>query len=188
MNTHLETNDTANMNRREAIKRAGFLLGVSLTTPMITATLNAQSTPGTGALKRGQLRIVSAIADRILPKTDTPGALDVGVPELIDTLFKSYLTQDEQKTFTKGLTAVNQAARKAHDKAFVQLDGSQQDSVLKGIADSDKPFFRKMREMTISGYFTSEEVMKNVLNYDFIPGMWKACIDIDEVGNRAWAH
>lgn len=188
MDTQIETNDTANMNRREAIKRAGFLLGVTLSTPMITATLNAQSTPGTGALKRGQLRAVSAIADRILPKTDTPGALDVGVPDLIDTLYKSYLTKDEQRTFRRGLTAVNKAAQAAHDKNFVQLEGSQQDSVLKGISESDQPFFRKMREMTISGYFTSEEVMKNVLNYDFIPGMWKGCVDIDEVGNRVWAH
>lgn len=30
--------------------------------------------------------------------------------------------------------------------------------------------------------------MKNVLNYDFIPGMWKGCVDVSEVGNKVWAE
>ena len=47
-------------------------------------------------------------------------------------------------------------------------------------------FFAKMKELTLTGYFTSEKVGKEVLNYDPIPGDYKGCRDIEEVGNVNW--
>ena len=191
MDTNEISRDAMTMNRREALKRAGLFLGAALSASTMSGTLHAQAkaaSGGGGNLGKARLSLVEAIAERILPKTDTPGALDAGVPAFIDVMCGDYLTGDERRTLFKGLTAVNTASREAHKKSFMKLSASQQDEVLRGIAESDQAFFRKMRELTISGYFTSELVMKNVLNYDFIPGMWKGCVDISEVGNVVWAH
>ena len=47
--------------------------------------------------------MVSAIADRIIPRTDTPGAADVGVPAFIDLLYGQFMTEAERKMLTDGL-------------------------------------------------------------------------------------
>lgn len=197
MNTNSNFGDSFSMNRREAIKRAGLLLGTAISASTMTGVLNAQ-TKSRGAkgkpnhLSRAQFGLAGAIADRILPKTDTPGALDVGVSEFIDLMYGEYLTSAERKTFTRGLSEVNKASRKAHKKPFSDLSSMQQDGVLKGIAKSSEEkeatFFHKIRELTLTGYFTSESVMKNVLNYDVIPGIYKGCVPISETGNVSWAH
>ena len=181
------------INRREALKRAGLFLGATLSASTMSGVLQAQpkgraSKSKPKNLSRTEYGLVEAIADRILPKTDTPGAVDVGVPELIDILYGDYMTEGEKKTLTQGLSAVNKASRKAEKTPFAKLDGGKKDAVLRGIAESDSEFFKQIRELTISGYFTSEPVMKNVLNYDFIPGTWQGCVDVSEVGNVVWAH
>jgi glucoside 3-dehydrogenase (cytochrome c) hitch-hiker subunit len=38
----------------------------------------------------------------------------------------------------------------------------------------------------VLGYFTSEQVGRNVLHYDPVPGRYEACIPIDQVGRRNW--
>ena len=181
------------MNRREALKRASLFLGVAVSASTMSGVLHAQSRGGRSKrkfdnLSRGQYGVVEAISDRILPKTDTLGALDVGVPEWIDLMYGEFLSDEEKTVFSKGITGLNRTSRKAHKSIFAKLTGDQRDEVLMGLAESDSTFFKKARELTITGYFTSEKVMKEVLNYDFIPGMWEGCVPITEVGNKVWAH
>ena len=46
--------------------------------------------------------------------------------------------------------------------------------------------FELLRSATILGYFTSEQVGKNVLHYDPVPGGYDGCVPIDQVGRRNW--
>ncbi len=195
MSTNAEEN--FNMNRRDAIKRAGLVLGAAISASTLSGVAYAQSNR-TGVswkpvnLSRARALTASAIADRILPKTDTPGALDVGVPEFIDTMYGAYMTKEEKANFTKGLNAINRAARREKKQTFANLEGDDQDDLIRDLATSSDPerksFYRKVRELTIVGYFTSKEVGMNVLKYDPIPGMYKGCIPISEVGDTAWAY
>ena len=51
-----------------------------------------------------------------------------------------------------------------------------------------EPFFKLLKEMTLVGYFTSEEVGENILNYDPIPGSYIPCLDMSDVPNgRSWS-
>ena len=51
-----------------------------------------------------------------------------------------------------------------------------------------EPFFKLLKEMTIVGYFTSEKIGEEVLNYDPIPGMDIPCLDMSEMPNgRSWS-
>jgi len=45
-------------------------------------------------------------------------------------------------------------------------------------------FYRSIKSMAIWAYFSSEEIGKNVLAYDPIPGTYEPCIPVSEVGNR----
>lgn len=194
MNSESSAPVSFTLTRREALQRAAVMLGVALSPALITSALRAQTTPaGAGShLSPSQLAAVGAIAERILPRTDTPGASDVDVAGFIDRMYGEYLGPTERRSLVTGLAELEKSTAASARKAFVQLDPAAQDRVLQGLATAKEPatrdFFRQMRELTVVGYFTSEKVGKTVLHYDPVPGRWEADVPIAEVGNRNWTR
>ena len=188
MHTDLPS-EAAMITRREAIRRAALLAGVTLSPGWLQIVGRAQTT-GKTYLSTAHAATLAAAADRILPRTDTPGAADVGVPKFIDVLYGEMMTSDEQKLLTAGLDEIEAAARAAHGAAFGTLASAAQDSVLRSVAvrqqGQAQSSFALLRSATVLGYFTSEEVGRKVLNYDPIPGAYDGCIPIDQVGRRNW--
>jgi hypothetical protein len=191
----LDSSGSSVITRREAIQRAAQLLGVAISPSILAGVLRAQPATAGAAFKPAHLTakefaIATAAAERILPRTDTPGATDVGVPAFIDLMVGAYMTADEQRTFKAGLAETEAASQAAHRAGFTALTASQQDAVLKRIAEASqkksKTFFHQLRELTVVGYFTSEPVGKNVLHYDPVPGKFQGDVPLAEVGNRAW--
>jgi hypothetical protein len=184
----------AAFTRREAIKRAALIFGIAISPSVLRSALHAQIQVGTGLraqfLSSDHLRMVGIIAERILPKTETPGALDAGVPAFIDAIYGKYLNTDEKVMFTAGLDNVAASALTIHRKSFVQLTVSEQDELLRSVAVASQPlpksFFLLIKELTVIGYFTSELVGKSVLKYDPVPGRFDPCIPLAEVGNAQW--
>jgi hypothetical protein len=178
------------IDRREAIRRAALLAGVVLSPEWLTLVDGARPLAQARYLTPAQLTMASAIADRIIPRTNTPGAADVGVPAFIDLLYGEFMTEAERQLLTNGLAEVETAARSAHGASFPTLTAERQDLLLRGIARADegrdRSFFGLIRSATVLGYFTSEQVGRNVLHYDPVPGRYDACIPLDEVGRRNW--
>jgi hypothetical protein len=143
-------------------------------------------------LSAKQFETVRAMVERIIPKTDTPGAIDVGVPAFIDLMFGKYMTDEEKVVFTAGLKEVETASAASGQRGFAQLSSAQQDAVLTKIAQAaqqkEKTFFHLIKELTLLGYFTAEEVGKKVLHYDPIPGRYDGCIPLADVGNASWTR
>ena len=131
-------------------------------------------------LSKAQGQVARALANVIFPKTDTPGAIDVGVPQMMDLVYGKYMDDEEKTLFAGGLDGLSAAG-------FADLSETDQAAAVTTMADSmdatDKAFLRKVRELTITGYFNSEEVCKNVTTYDPIPGSYVACVPISETGN-----
>jgi hypothetical protein len=191
MNASRDIVTSTGMSRREAIRRAALVAGVAAFAPAWLSLVNGERVSAqAGALSAEQLALVAAIADRILPRTDTPGASDVGVPAFIDRLYSGFMTDAERQMLSAGLAGVQAASAAAHRNSFSALTVAQQDDLLRGIARAEdgqpQGFFRVFRSATILGYFTSEVVGKNVLHYDPIPGRYDGCLPISDVGNRNW--
>jgi hypothetical protein len=179
------------VTRREAIRRAALLAGAVVSPSWLALLDRAQVAAQARYLTPAHLTMTTAIADRILPRTDTPGASDVGVPAFIDLLYGEFMSDAERQLLTIGLDGVEAASRAAHGGAsFAAISGADQDAVLRGIARAEEGrepgFFRLFRSATVLGYFTSEAVGRNVLHYDPVPGRYDACLPISEVGNRNW--
>ena len=66
--------------------------------------------------------LVSALADTIIPRTDTPSATDVGVTEWVDLVTAEYYSPEERAEFTTGLDAIDAAVRSSRGNAFADLD------------------------------------------------------------------
>ena len=185
-----EPTDVPAIDRREAIRRAALLAGVVLSPAWLTLVDRARPLAQARYFTPEQLSTAGAIADRIIPRTDTPGAADVGVPAFIDLLYGEFMTEAERRLLTSGLAEVDKAAMSAHGASFPTLTAERRDVLLRGIASAeesrDQSFFRLIRSATVLGYFTSEQVGRNVLHYEPVPGRYEGCIPIDQVGRRNW--
>ena len=145
------------MNRREAIQRASLLVGGAISVPTILSVLESCARKAgpdwkPAALSGEELAVVSRIADILLPRTDTPGALDVGVPAFIDTMLKEVYAPQERNRYLEGLREFDAAARRFAGMPFVQLGQQAQRSLVQqfqeaAIADARAARDRKRQEL-----------------------------------------
>lgn len=196
------------MKRREALKHTALLVGYSISGAALTGVLNGcKADPSLNWQPQFftpiQAMTIGDIADIILPKTNTPGAKDLLVDRFIDGLMKTYFSEEDQKAFLAGLEAFETDCKKSYGKPFSKCQPAQQTEILirydKQSAPvpptvwggqigtfETPPFYRKLKELILLGYFTSEQVGEHILSYDPIPGHFSGCISVSEVGN-AWS-
>lgn len=198
------------MNRRDAIKQTALMMGYTLSSSTLASILNSCKSEPNLAWKavffnEAQAKTISAMAECILPKTDTPGAKDVMADQFVDKMVAEVLSPEEQVQFMEGFKSFEQDCEQAYGKNFTELSESEQTALLNKY-DQQTPaltgsiwgfsvepvanppsFFRMLKDFTLLGYFSSEEVAHNILSYDPLPGAYLPCIPVAEVGN-AWAE
>lgn len=194
MTTRPSDAETFTISRREAIRRAALVLGAGMTPSLVRGALEQKPTAAAGDapvyLTVQHFALVAALAETIIPRTETPGAFDVGVPQFIDVLYGEFLTEEETKTLTDGLDRFGASCEATQGKPYEDLEPEQRSAFLAGAVEApagdERKFHRLVRELTILGYFTSREVGTSVLHYDPVPGRFDGCIPIEEVGNVNW--
>jgi hypothetical protein len=125
----------AGIDRREALRRAALLLGGIISAPTVAAML--ASCEGRDAAERGaraltaeHQALIAAIAELIIPETDTPGARAVGVPLFIATMLEEYFSADDRDHFLAGLAEVDARARRGCGKRFLDCSPTAQHDLL----------------------------------------------------------
>ena len=100
------------MNRREALQLLATAAALPLAPRSLLAALQqaravvaTESTPRT--LNPRQYASVKTIAELILPRTDTPGATDVGAADFIDLILTEWYEEPEKSRFLAGLADVD---------------------------------------------------------------------------------
>lgn len=166
------------MNRRDLLRAAGSAAALSLLARHAHAAwrrVGAGHGPADG-LSEAQLALVAAIADTIIPRTDTPGATDVGVPAWVNLIVSEHYAEAERTPFLAGLDAIDAGARSAAGAPFAQLSPEAKDRIMVVL---DRPADRQAMEaraysrlkgLVVHGYFTSERVQKDVLRTEIMPG------------------
>ena len=91
------------MDRRKALRNIGLSAGFMAASPGLLSILQScttdQNTWVPQTLTPQQGAVLRGVVDVILPKSDTPSASEVNVPEFIDKFVGSAMTIDEQKLF-----------------------------------------------------------------------------------------
>jgi len=140
-----------------------------------------------GRLARHQVEAIGIIADLILPRTDTPGARDVGVPEFIDLLMTEWYDDAERGRFVSGLAAIDRLAAGRGARDFRSLAAAEQAAVVgtldASLALPDAPApgsaeaaYRTLKSLVVFGYFTSGPVQRDVLKVNIWPSRYDGCI------------
>jgi gluconate 2-dehydrogenase gamma chain len=143
-----------------------------------------------GSLTDAQLALVAAAGDAILPRTDTPGATDVGVPAWVEVIVAEYYTAAERASFLAGLDAMDAMAKQANGVAFAALPADARDAIMRALdqpADRQAPESRsyaRLKGLVVHGYFTSERVQKEVLKVEIMPGRFDGAAPMRRAGTR----
>ena len=121
-----------------------------------------------------------------------PGAVDAGVEQYIALAVNKFYKAEDQKKFLENFARFDKLATDKYKKTFAQLSDQNKDDILKILAEEwkknekDPHIFKEIRDLTVTGYCTSEAGAKQLLKYDPIPGPYKGCIDRASVGG-VWA-
>jgi hypothetical protein len=130
------------------------------------------------ALSDAEGRLVTAIADQIIPRTDTPGASDVGVTVFVDHLLAHWYADEPRANFLAGLADIDRRA----GGSFLELSPERQIALLtlldgvKGAPESAESAFAMLKSLTVYGYFTAERVVKEVTKEPISPGKFEGCV------------
>jgi len=179
------------MKRREALKKTSLILKSVILAPSVFSALHACKSDSSDTKKHlvltdEQYDLVNAIADTIIPQTDTPGASQVKVGQFIDLLLQDVFAADVRDAFLNGLIAFDEECKSVTGKIFTALTTENQVKYLEKIDKEvmvkeygDKvPFYYTFKLFTVNVYFSTEEGVKKNLDYVPIPGAY--------VGNIGW--
>ena len=191
------------MNRREALRLLAAGATISLTPSNLfalraaRAALGAPDTPRT--LNPHQFGTVKLMAEMIIPKTDTPGASDVGATEFIDLILTEWYGEEERARFTGGLADVDARSHALFDKDFLDGTAAQQADILTALGAemteqaarnsdhsprnrgfmprSGDAFYPMLRRLTMIAYYTSEAGATAELKFEMIPDHFNGCVE-----------
>jgi hypothetical protein len=135
------------------------------------------------ALTASEYRIVTQAAERIIPRTATPGATDAHVADFIDVMLADWYDPPDVTHFKAGLAELNARARNTGGKPFVELAEPDQIKLLEALdaelqarrsaaQDIDQDWFAMLKHLTVWGYYTSQPGITEELRIELIPGRY----------------
>ena len=196
------------MKRRDAIKNTALMMGYAVSASAIAGLMSGcqadTKTPAdvwkSKTMTDTQISTLREAAERILPATEgIVGAKDVMVERFVDEMLDGAYEPAEIAAFKKGLDDLEAAAQAAHNNTFAKLEPAQMDALItkigeaamavKGQDNEVEPFFFALKGITLLGFFTSEKVGEEVLNYLPIPGGYNGDVPMSEIpqGGRIWS-
>ncbi len=126
-------------------------------------------------LTEPQRAMVRVLADALLPRTATPGALDVSVPAFVDVIVAEHYGDDERRSLGEGLAYLDALAAR-QGGTFATLTGDALTRCMQALEAQNAPDsegaqgYTQLRSLILHGYFTSEVVQKAVLHTNVMPG------------------
>lgn len=185
------------MRRREVLRLLATGAAIQFAPrPLLISIAQARtllgSAPTLRTLNAHQEAIVRTMTELILPRTDTPGAADVGATEFIDLMLTEWYEEPQRTLFMNGLADVDLRSRSLFGKEFTECSAAQQADILTALGEhmveagarplpvesnssSETNFYAMLRRLTLTAYYTSEKGATEELHFEIIPGTYEGC-------------
>jgi gluconate 2-dehydrogenase gamma chain len=184
------------IDRRDAMARIALLLGAA----SLPADAFAQSAKAKPYLAAGQFALLSAVADTVMPATDTPGALAAKVPTRLDAMLGAWAAPATRDAIGSALVRIEDAAKAKTGKSFAKLNAKQREAVLRphdaaALAKTGKPTtsgkfpfgsyipvadpaYLRLKTLIVDLYYYSPEATATELVYEHVPGKYEPSIKL----------
>ena len=136
-------------------------------------------------LSAHQDQTVTVLCELIIPQTDTPGAKAAQVNRFIDSVLKDAPAAD-RASFLKGLAWMDARSTALFGKNVISATPDQQTALLTRLSSEEsaaaedqagRDFFRALKSMTITGYYSTEIGLRKELGDDgqLVQAEFKGC-------------
>jgi len=173
------------MDRRELLKMIAALTGGAVIGGefFLAGCKNPDAGPGIPFSEK-ELAFWDEVGETIFPKTSSPGAKEAKIAEFMKIMVNDTYTKADQEIFHAGIKKIDEACTKMHGHDFMKASPEHRTEVLTAIdkerADYQKSkkredpnhYFQMVKQLTILGYFTSEQGRKGALRYEPAPGKY----------------
>ena len=176
-------NGLPEIDRRALLRSAILLVGGS----MAGIPAGAFAQDAAAATKRfftpAQFAVMDEVAAIIIPRTDTPGAREAGVPANIDMLMSNWASEERQEQFRAMFDGIGGAGL-MRMKAPERLDYVRKYDLEK--LHGGDGVYARFKELVLTLYYLSEPGATQELRYELSPGKWDGWTEITP-DTRAWA-
>jgi len=167
------------IDRRHALIGVAAMFGSNLFAPIARAAgrdappLIDTGQPSVQVFTPAQHATMAALSERVIPTTDTPGAIAAGVPAYIDKLLADWSLPEDRVPIVAGLNAIEARSMANYKVSAARATPAQQDALLTAAMEDrfagGAGFFDKFRQLVITGYYTSEIGMTQEREYLPVP-------------------
>lgn len=181
------------LSRRALLYRALVLAGASAAIGACDAIgLAGEDSPF--RFDAEQMALLTAVADVMIPKGESVGALDAGVPASFEGLMANWASPETRASMLEQLAAID--ALDADGAAFASLPKDRQSELLTAhdaaaLAPSDAPMaspfgpppasnpeYQRLKQLLVTLYYLSEAALTQEIAYTHAPGEWKPTIPV----------
>jgi hypothetical protein len=180
------------VTRLDSLGRRRFCLAAiaAAAAPIWTRLADAEVVPG------DRKRLLAIVSDLVIPDTETPGAVAAGVPDFVVLGLEHGLDGTATRTDATGGLALLDALAADLDRraggAFLSAPPDRQAALLGALdaeafaaGDSAAPW-RKIKDLILTGYYTSEIGASKELRYELTPGRFDPDIP-KATSDRSWS-
>ncbi len=148
-------------------------------------------------LSQHQDAMVTALAELIIPQTDTAGATAAQVNRFVDVMLAEWFDATERDEFLQGLADLDVRSTNESGAPFLSLEQAQQVALLRrldeevtalreaGMSAGDH-LLSRMKWLTLYGYYTSEVGATEELQQVIVPGTYEPCAPVRRGGSGQW--
>ncbi|PXA90125.1 transcriptional initiation protein Tat [Nostoc sp. 3335mG] len=182
------------IDRRTALAGITAMFGTALYAPLaraagaqgpVTIPTISEGPPSVAVFTPAQRALMTALSERVIPTTDTPGAIAAGVPTYIEKLLADWSYPTERTPIIAGLDAIEAKSMADYKVAGAKATPAQQDALLTMAMNDQitggKQFFEAFRQLVIAGYYTSEIGMTQEREYLPVPGEYNGAFPYSQV-------
>ncbi|MBA4166409.1 MAG: gluconate 2-dehydrogenase subunit 3 family protein [Chitinophagaceae bacterium] len=122
-------------------------------------------------------QFLAALAEMIIPRTDTPGAADLGCHLFVLKMLDDCYEEEVQQKFVLGLRELSSDIAKRFTHSFTQCSQEQKQQVIADLESKKQysaevlGFYTLMKDRLIEGYLTSKYVLIDIQHYQLIPAV-----------------
>lgn len=198
-NDYQQTKSADEISRRDFMQKMVGLFGATTAAAVLSGcsvsvaqqfALQRPNPPQKGQLfSEHELTVLYSVCETILPKTDTPSAVEVGCHEFVPHQLQRCHSKQQQDDCIQIINTVDMQANKEFGKTFPLLQPQQQQQLLVQIENEssniEKEQFSFLKALIVFGYFTSEVGATQALNYQSVPGGFIGSIPADP-DTKSW--
>lgn len=173
------------LKRRQVLQAIAALIGsTGLPDLGLAATVGAPP-----PLLQSHRVLLSAVADTLIPRTDSPGAVDAGVPATCMTMLTDWASANNRASILSALDVIEALAKAQTGKSFASLPAEIRHNILAAhdlASFSAETDYRKLRDLIVFLFYMSEPGATIELRYVHVPGAWIASMPLTPE-SRTWA-